>query len=95
MWKYHYTHIYVGINASDLGLAREVLLVGLDRGLLLDLLEVQLRDGSIVAVDDLGELLEGRTLGLDVHEVDEDELGGDPALWLKKKGLAVVIFFWS
>lgn len=57
-----------------------MLLVGLDGGLLLDLLEVQLRDGGVVAVDDLGELLEGGALGLDVHDVDEDELGSDPAL---------------
>lgn len=74
------THIHVGRNTSSLGLAREMLLVGLDSSLLLDLLEVQLRDGGVVAVDDLGELLEGGALGLDVHDVDEDELGSDPAL---------------
>lgn len=65
---------------KHLGLSSEVLLVGLDLGLLLDLVEVELRDCGVVAVDDLGELLEGGALGLDVHDVDEDELEGDPAL---------------
>lgn len=87
------TCVYVDTNAkSHLGLPCEVLLVGLDLGLLLDLVEVQLRDGGVVAVDDLGELLEGGALGLDVHDVDEDELEGDPALRKREKWLVAVIF---
>jgi hypothetical protein len=37
-------------------------------------------DLGLVAVDDLGELLESGALGLDVHEEDEAELEEDPAL---------------
>ena len=48
--------------------------------LLLDLVEVEVRDLGVVAVDDLGQLLERRAPGLDVHEVDEAQLQEDPAL---------------
>lgn len=37
-------------------------------------------DLGVVAVDDLGQLLEGGALCLDVLEVDEGELEADPAL---------------
>ena len=37
-------------------------------------------DLGLVAVNDLGELLEGGALGLDVHKEDEAELEEDPAL---------------
>jgi len=53
-------------------------LVTLARDLVLDLLEADVGDLGIVAIDDLSQLLEGRALGLDVHEVDEDELEADP-----------------
>lgn len=84
-WKTSlHMHKYIYVDKTPvmtpLGLSSEMLLVGLDLGLLLDLVEVQLRDGGVVAVDDLGELLEGRALGLDVHDVDEDEFECDPAL---------------
>lgn len=39
-----------------------------------------MRNSSILAVDNLGQLLEGGALGLDVHEVNEGELESDPAL---------------
>lgn len=54
-------------------------IVSLDGHLLLHLLEVEASHGRAVAVDDLGQLLEGRPLGLDVHEVDEGQLAEDPA----------------
>jgi hypothetical protein len=58
----------------------------LDVHLLLDLVDVDAGHVGVVAVDDLGELLEGRALGLDVHEVHKDELEEDPAL--RGNGLA-------
>lgn len=42
--------------------------------LLLDLVDVDLSHGGFVAVDDLGKLLEGGALGLDVHLPDEGQL---------------------
>lgn len=60
-----------------LDLARDV--VRLDSNLLLHLLEVEVGHGRVLAVDDLGQLLEGRALGFDVHEVDEGQLAEDPA----------------
>ena len=55
------------------------LLLG-ELSLLLDLADVDVADLGLVAVDDLGQLLESGALGLDVHEEDEDELEEDPAL---------------
>lgn len=60
-----------------------VLLDGLflvDLRLLLDLLDIEVSHGSFFAVDDLGELLEGGALSLDVHLKDEGELEQDPDL---------------
>lgn len=54
----------------------------LDRGLFLDLVQIQMRDGSILAIDDLGQLLECGSLGLDVYEVDKGKLDSNPALVL-------------
>lgn len=71
-----------------------ILLVGLllvDLGLLLDLVDVDLANGSILAIDELGQLLESGALGLDVHEVDEGELEEDPALGGAE--LANAVFF--
>lgn len=42
------------------------------RNLLLDLVEVDV-GSCIVAVKDLGDLLEGWAVGFDVEEIDEDE----------------------
>ena len=64
--------------------ALDVLLL-VDVRLLLDLVDVDVRNLGGVAVDDLGELLEGGAARLDVHEVDKGKLEGDPALqsrWL-------------
>lgn len=66
--------------ALDLRLSSEVFLVTRNFGLLLDLVEVQVRNGGVLAIDDLDQLLEGGTLGLDVHEEHEGELKSDPAL---------------
>mgnify|MGYP001594387143 CR=1 FL=1 len=49
------------------------------RDLLLDLVEIDV-GGGIVAVEDLGDLLEGWAVGFDVEEVDEDEFDGVPEL---------------
>lgn len=65
---------------TSLGLSGHVFLVRLDRGLLLDLVQIHVRNGSILAVDDLGQLLESGSLGLDVYEVDKGELDSNPAL---------------
>lgn len=43
--------------------------------------EVDAGDLGLVAVDDFGQLLEGRAAGLDVHEVDKDDLTENPALY--------------
>ena len=51
-----------------------------DVHLLLDLVDVDAGNVGVVAVDNLGKLLEGRAFGLDVHEVHKDELDKDPAL---------------
>ncbi len=47
--------------------------------LLLDLLEVDVGNG-VLAIEDLGDLLEGGSLGLNVDEVDPDELDEVPEL---------------
>lgn len=49
------------------------------RDLLLDLVQVDVGSG-VVAVEDLGDLLEGWAVGFDVEEVDEDEFEGVPEL---------------
>jgi len=51
-----------------------------DVGLLLDLADVDVSDSSLVTIDDLGKLLKGGALGLNVHEVHEAELEEDPDL---------------
>lgn len=48
--------------------------------LLLDLLQVDLSDG-LLTIEDLGDLFEGGAVGLDVDEVDEDELDKVPELF--------------
>lgn len=53
-------------------------------GLLLDLADVDVTDLSLITIDDLGQLLEGGALGLNVHEIHEAELEEDPALWVKE-----------
>jgi hypothetical protein len=50
-----------------------------DLDLLLDLGEVDVSHG-VLAVEDLGDLLEGGALGLDEDEVDPDELDEIPEL---------------
>lgn len=50
--------------------------------LLLDLVNIDVGNIRLIAINDLGKLLERGALGLDVHEEDKDELGGDPALFI-------------
>lgn len=64
-----------------------------DLGLLLDLADVDVGNVGLVAVDDTGELLEGGSLGLDVHEVDEAEFEEDPALLAKELVFVVFVHF--
>lgn len=51
-----------------------------DVRLLLDLVDVDVSDSRLVAIDDLGELFEGGALGLDVHLEHEGEFEEQPAL---------------
>jgi hypothetical protein len=46
----------------------------------LNSLDIDVSNLSLLTVEDLGDLLEGRSLGLDVEDADEDELEGNPAL---------------
>ena len=57
----------------------DLLLVHLRLHLLLDLLKGQVGNG-LLAVEDASDLLQGRALGLDVEEVDEDKLAEVPQL---------------
>jgi hypothetical protein len=43
-------------------------------------LDIDVGNLSLLTVEDLGDLLEGGSLGLDVEDADEDELEGNPAL---------------
>jgi len=61
-------------------LLEDLLLVDMGVDVLLDLVEIDIGDDGLFSVEDLGNLLEGRALGLDVEEVDEDELGEVPDL---------------
>lgn len=44
------------------------------------LLESDIRDLGIVAIEDPGNFLQGRATGFDVEEVDEEEFDEDPDL---------------
>lgn len=60
-----------------LALRRNVVILVV-QSLLLDLLHSNMANGSVVTVNDLGNLLQSRTSCLDIHEVDEDDLTEDP-----------------
>jgi hypothetical protein len=51
-----------------------------DLSLLLDLVDIDVANLGLITIDDLGELLEGGALGLNIHEVDEGEFEENPAL---------------
>lgn len=72
-WQAWRSMIYLDLLAKS-----GMLLV--DLCLLFDLADVEMSHGGILAVDNLGQLLEGRAPGLDVHEVNEAEFEEDPAL---------------
>lgn len=63
-----------------LSLPGHVFLVSYDFDLFLDLEEIHASNGSAVAINDLGQLLEGRPFGLDVEQVHESKLERNPAL---------------
>ena len=46
----------------------------------LNLLDVNVSDLGILAVEDLGDLLEGGALGLDIEEANEEEFDENPNL---------------
>lgn len=50
------------------------------KGLGTDLVGVNESNLSLITIEDLSDLLEGRTLGLDVEEGDEKKFGEDPNL---------------
>lgn len=52
-----------------------------------NLVDIDMRDLCIIAVEDLGNFLERGTARLDVEEADEDELKGDPDLDIHVLGL--------
>lgn len=56
-----------------------VVIDGVAVDLLLNLIHIDVRN-SILAIEDTSDFLEGGSLGLDVEEVDEDELDADPEL---------------
>jgi hypothetical protein len=58
------------------------LLGGLKNSLLLSVLEVNLCNISIITIKDSSNLLQSRSLGLNVEEEDEGELDSDPNLFL-------------
>lgn len=55
-------------------------LLGLDDSLLLGVAIVDMGNLSLVTIKDPSNLLQSRTLGFDVEEVNEDEFDGDPDL---------------
>ena len=72
-------HLFLHLN-SCLLLENILLAWVAQHQVLLDLMDVDTTNLGLVAIDDLGQLLKGWALGLDVHEVHEDELEENPAL---------------
>jgi hypothetical protein len=67
---------YNDTQSSMFPILRRLLLGNLN--LLLDLLKINMRHLGIITIEDLSQLLESGTPGLDVEEVDEAELNKDP-----------------
>lgn len=63
-----------------LSFSSHVLLVSYNFHLFLDLMEIQASNGSSIAINNLGQLLERRPFGLDVEEVYESKFERNPAL---------------
>lgn len=66
------------LDRLDVNIA--LLLVARSEAILANLVDVHNGNLGLVAVEDLGNLLESGTLGLDVEENDEDEFEEDPDL---------------
>ena len=57
-----------------------ILLVTRSHDVLLNHLNVDVSNLSVITIEDLGDLLKSGTTGLNVEDSDEDELEEDPAL---------------
>jgi hypothetical protein len=66
-----------------------LLLVASGESVIANLVGVNNSDLSLITIEDLGDLLEGRALGLDVEEGDEYKFQEDPDLAI------VSIYSWS
>ncbi len=62
-----------------------VLLVAGSHDVLLNDLNVDVSNFSLITIEDLGDLLKSGTTGLDVEDSNEDEFEEDPALGLISK----------
>jgi hypothetical protein len=62
-----------------------VLLVAGSHDVLLNDLNVDVSNFSLITIEDLGNLLKSGTTGLDVEDSNEDEFEEDPALGLISK----------
>lgn len=58
----------------------QIFLMSYNLHLFLNLVKIQTSHSSLFAIDDLGQLLECRALGFNIHEVDENKLERNPAL---------------
>lgn len=63
-----------------LSFSSHVFLVIYNFHLFLNLMEIQASNGSSIAIDDLGQLLECRPFSLDVEEVHESKFERNPTL---------------
>lgn len=86
-WR-HKVRVSKSISSSDslsctsnpLHQARSPFIVVPSVKLLLNLVQIDMSDLGVLAVKNLGQLFQGRALGFDVEEVDEEELDEDPDL---------------
>ena len=62
-----------------------ILLVTRSHDVLLNHLNVDVSNLSVITIEDLGDLFKSGTTGLDVEDSDEDEFEKDPALVVVSK----------
>jgi hypothetical protein len=70
----------VSVVSDMLDLDVAVLLEARGHDIGLNSLEIDVGNLSLITIEDLGDLLEGGALGLNVEDSDEDKLEEDPAL---------------
>jgi hypothetical protein len=80
----------VSVVSDMLDLDVAVLLEARGHNIGLNSLEIDVGNLSLITVEDLSDLLEGGTLGLNVEDSDEDKLEEDPALenvsfWMERR----------